>query len=296
MRESSQFKIILLIGGGCLNFMAKYLTIFLHLKEGKTTMNFSKVSMCLVAVALAACVSKSKYESETSELKSEIAKRNADIEKGKSELKAANDEKAQVQENLITVTKDRGQLKSSLEDMKKAMDEMRQRQAEERRRLKEFEDLTQRFKKLTDSGALSVQFVDGKMVVSLGSDVLFTSGSAKLSAAGHDAIKEVAAQLTAIPNKRYQVEGHTDNVPISTATFPSNWELASARALNVTRSMIDAGMPANRVSAASFADTSPRASNDTPEGRAQNRRIAIVVVPDLSTLPGYEELNKRNTP
>jgi chemotaxis protein MotB len=56
--------------------------------------------------------------------------------------------------------------------------------------------------------------------------------------------------------------------------------------------MIDAGMPANRVSAASYADTQPVQSNDTVEGKAANRRIAIVVVPDLSSLPGYDELNK----
>jgi chemotaxis protein MotB len=178
--------------------------------------------------------------------------------------------------------------------MKKAMEEMRQRQAEQKQRLQEFEDLTKRFKKLTDSGALSVQFIDGKMVVSLGSDVLFPSGSAKLSPSGLIALKEVTAQLKAIPGKRYQIEGHTDNLPIATAAFPSNWELASARALNVTRSMIAAGMPAERVSAASFGDTTPRQSNDTAEGKAANRRIAIVVVPDLSTMPGYEELSKRS--
>ncbi|MEN0060272.1 MAG: OmpA family protein, partial [Bdellovibrio sp.] len=176
--------------------------------------------------------------------------------------------------------------------MKKAMDEMRQRQVEQRKRLQEFEDLTKRFKKMTDAGALSVRIIDGKMVVSLGSDVLFPSGSARLSAAGHEAIKEVTVQLKSIPGKRYQIEGHTDNVPIATAVFPSNWELASARALNVTRSMIEAGMPAERVSAASFGDTTPVQSNETTEGKAANRRIAIVVVPDLSTMPGYEELNK----
>jgi chemotaxis protein MotB len=259
-------------------------------------MKCSHLVLGLISLCLISCVSKSKYEEDVTNLKAEVEKNKAEIQKNQTELKSTQDEKAKVQENLIAVTKDRGQLKTSLEEMKQAMDEMRQRQAEERKRLKEFEDLTQRFKKLTDSGALSVQFVDGKMVVSLGSDVLFTSGSAKLSTAGQEAVKEVAAQLNAIPNKRYQVEGHTDNVPIATAIFPSNWELASARALNVTKSMMDAGMPASRISAASFGDTSPRVANDTPEGRAQNRRIAIVVVPDLSTLPGYEELSKRSTP
>ena len=82
------------------------------------------------------------------------------------------------------------------------------------------------------------------------------------------------------------------NVAIATGIFPSNWELASARAVNVVKTMIENGMPAERVSAASFAETSPARPNTTAEGKAANRRIAIVVVPDLSSLPGYEELQK----
>lgn len=245
----------------------------------------NSIFLLAILVLFSGCVSSSKHRAE-------ISQRDDELKKEKETISILSQEKLQLEEKLINVTKDRGQLKNSLDEMKMAMDEMRNRQAEERKRLKEFEDLTARFKKLTDAGALSVKIIDGKMVVSLGSDVLFPSGSAKLSAAGLEAIKEVTAQLQAIAGKTYQVEGHTDNVPISTAVFPSNWELASARALNVTRAMIDAGMQANRVSAASFADTHPIQSNDTDEGKAANRRIAIVVVPDLSTMPGYEELNK----
>jgi chemotaxis protein MotB len=255
-----------------------------------------KVLLCglSIAIGMSACVSKSKHEKQMSELNQELTTTNEAIAKAKAENAALEAERNKIQDNLVATTKDRGQLKASLDEMKKAMEEMRQRQAEQKQRLQEFEDLTKRFKKLTDSGALSVQFIDGKMVVSLGSDVLFPSGSAKLSPSGMIALKEVTAQLKAIPGKRYQIEGHTDNLPIATAAFPSNWELASARALNVTRSMIAAGMPAERVSAASFGDTTPRKSNDTAEGKAANRRIAIVVVPDLSTMPGYEELSKRS--
>lgn len=246
-----------------------------------------------IAISMSACVSKSTHEKQVSDLNKQMDVAVTNIAKAKTENAALIEERNKLQENLIATAKDRGQLKTSLDEMKKAMEEMRQRQAEQKQRLQEFEDLTKRFKKLTDSGALSVQFIDGKMVVSLGSDVLFPSGSAKLSAAGLEALKEVTAQLSSIPDKRYQIEGHTDNVRIATATFPSNWELAAARALNVTRSMIEAGMPPERVSAASFGDTTPRQSNETPEGKAANRRIAIVVVPDLSTMPGYEQLSKK---
>jgi chemotaxis protein MotB len=225
-----------------------------------------------------ACVSKGRYKEDTETLQGKLD----------AEINAKHDCESQ----LLNAAKDKGALKSSLSDMQKAMDEMKARQAEERKRLQEFADLTRRFKKLTDSGALSVKIIDGKMVVSLGSDVLFGAGSSRLSKDGVKAIKEVAAQLAAIADKRYQVEGHTDNQPISTNVFPSNWELASARAVTVVKAMIDAGMAPERVSAASYADTKPVQPNDTVEGRAANRRVAIVVVPDLSSLPGYDELQK----
>jgi chemotaxis protein MotB len=235
--------------------------------------------------SLTACVSAGHYHTDVDNLQSQVAACQAAAEKQKVELNSCSDQS-------LSLSKDKGQMQSSLDDLKKAMDEMKVRQAEEQKRLKEFQDLTNRFKSLTDAGTLSVKIQDGKMVVSLGSDVLFASGSSRLSAKGILAVKEVSKQLTAIPDKRYQVEGHTDNVPIATANFPSNWELASARSITVMKEMIDSGMPANRVSAASFGDSSPLQSNDTPEGRAANRRIAIVVVPDLSSLPGYDELQK----
>jgi chemotaxis protein MotB len=132
------------------------------------------------------------------------------------------------------------------------------------------------------------------MTVALSSDVLFPSGSAKLSASGIASVKEVTGLLVSLVGRKYQIEGHTDNVPIKTSSYPSNWELASARAMTVLRTMLDSGMPADRISAASYGDTQPVAINETAEGKAQNRRIAIVIVPDLSGLPGFDELSKMN--
>ena len=248
---------------------------------------------------LSGCVSSSKYRTDVGSLQDQVSKDKAAITYEQAELKQSKADNqnlqvqlAQMDQKLVATAKDRGQLKSSLDDMNKAMEELRVRQAEQKKRLQEFQDLTRRFKSLTDSGAISVKIIDGKMVVSLGSDVLFPPGSAKLSAAGLDAVKEVSKQLTTITGKRYQIEGHTDNIPIASAAFPSNWELGAARALNVVKAMIESGMPPDHVSAATFGDTQPVQTNDTAEGRAANRRIAIVVVPDLSSLPGYDELNK----
>ena len=130
------------------------------------------------------------------------------------------------------------------------------------------------------------------MVVEMATDVLFGSGSARLSGDGRAAVQEVAGVLAELSGRRFQVEGHTDNVPIRTAQFPSNWELASARAITVVNEMIEAGVPNENVSAASFGEFKPAADNETPEGRAANRRIEIVLVPDLSTLPGFDELRR----
>jgi chemotaxis protein MotB len=129
------------------------------------------------------------------------------------------------------------------------------------------------------------------MVVALDSDLLFKSGSAALTPDGKKSVQEVATLLTSIPEKRFQVEGHTDNVGISSARYANNWELAAARAISVVQTMTDAGMPDTRVSAASFGEAKPAQPNDTKEGRAANRRVEIVVVPDLSKLPGFDALN-----
>jgi len=236
---------------------------------------------------LMGCVSKGTHESslkKIEELEAKAKDEGAAIERLGLEKTDLLQKLQENEEKLILAAKDKGQLKSSLDDMKQALEEMRQRQAEQKRQLEDFQDLTKRFSRLTDSGTLSVKMLDGKMVVSLGSDILFSSGSAKLSSQGLDAIREVTQQLALIQGKKYQVEGHTDTVPISTAVFPSNWELASARALTVVKFMVEQGMTPERISAASYGQYQPISVNDTAEGKASNRRIAIVIVPDLSSL------------
>jgi len=87
-----------------------------------------------------------------------------------------------------------------------------------------------------------------------------------------------------------RVGGHTDNVPIRTKRFRSNGELSAARAVNVTELIVKMGMSAQNISAAAYADTQPVATNDTEEGRAQNRRIEIALLPDLDELPDLSAL------
>jgi chemotaxis protein MotB len=223
--------------------------------------------------------------SDAATAKAEHARLQALLEQSRTDLGRASEE-------LAATLKDKAGLKDSVAEMQTALTELNRRKAEADRRLAEFKGLLARFQTLIDAGKLKVKIVDGRMVVALASDILFSSGSAALSKDGNAAVVEVAGLLASIPDRAFQVEGHTDAVPIKTTQFPSNWELASARALTVLKTMVDAGLPASRVSAASYGDQKPAASNDSPEGKAQNRRIEIALVPDLSTLPGFDELQR----
>jgi chemotaxis protein MotB len=91
-------------------------------------------------------------------------------------------------------------------------------------------------------------------------------------------------------NRRFQIEGHTDNVPIHKPQCRSNRDLALVRGLSVVRAMLDEGIVPNDISAASYGEVHPVASNADDAGRRANPCIEIIVVPDLSLLPGYEEL------
>jgi chemotaxis protein MotB len=219
----------------------------------------------------------------------ELADRIARLE---SELASAQQQREKLEAEKSAIVSDKSKLQASVEEMKRALADLARRKAEADARLAEFKSLINRFRSLIDAGKLRVKIADGRMVVELASDVLFASGSSMLSKDGQASIKEVAGVLASIPERKFQVEGHTDNVPIKSPQYPSNWELAAARAITVSKTMVDAGMPPERISAASFGEFKPARPNDAAEGRAANRRIEIVVVPDLSSLPGFDELNR----
>jgi chemotaxis protein MotB len=220
-----------------------------------------------------------------SELESRLATREADLARMDGQL-------AEEREKSARVIADKSAKQAEIEGMKKALAELAERKRQAEERVRQFKELVGRFQALIDAGTLDVRMVDGRMVLVLATDVLFASGSADLSAQGGTALAEVAAILAAMPDKRFQVEGHTDNVPIASSRFPNNWYLAASRAIGVVEHLVTSGMAATQLSAASFGDTRPVASNDDKTSRAVNRRIEIVIVPDLSELPGYDELNR----
>jgi len=115
--------------------------------------------------------------------------------------------------------------------------------------------------------------------------VLFSSGKAKLSDNGEKALTEVLNILVEFKDRRFLIAGHTDNQGIRGGRFDNNWELSTARALSVLEYMSKAGFDSKNLGAAGYGEWDPVAPNDTPENRQLNRRIEIILVPDLSELP-----------
>lgn len=183
--------------------------------------------------------------------------------------------------------------KSTMADMlaeaNRALEQARKRQAEAEARDAIYRRLRERLQSMIDAGKLNVRIVRGRMVIDLKQDILFPSGSATLSDIGQETLGEVADALAEFPDRSFQVEGHTDNVPIKTDRFPSNWELSTARAVSVVKLFQKRGMEPENLSAAGYGEFQPRADNGSAEGRTLNRRIEVVMVPDLQALPDLVE-------
>ncbi len=137
-------------------------------------------------------------------------------------------------------------------------------------------------------GQIEIEQLRTGIRLNLAQDVLFASGSAKLSRAGISVVNKVAGRLKKAPY-RIQVQGHTDPIPIRSTLrnrYPTNWELAAARASQVVRLLAEQGVGPDRLRAVSFGEYRPVASNETAEGRAKNRRIEIRLEPlDPSSAP-----------
>ena len=128
---------------------------------------------------------------------------------------------------------------------------------------------------------------DGRMVIVLPNNVLFDTAQVDIKSKGRDGLKQVSGVLRTLGDRHLQIAGHTDTVPISTPRFPSNWELSTARAVEVTKFLIGQGLRPNVLSAAGYGEYDGVASNDTAEGRSKNRRIEITLVPTIDELAQY---------
>jgi chemotaxis protein MotB len=228
----------------------------------------------VLAGVLTACgVPKSQYDALTAQEQKE----KTDSDKEIADLKARIADLEAKQGGLDEKTK------AELEELRK------QKEAADAR-AKLFDDFVQKFKSMIDAGKLDITTRRGQIVLALATDVLFDEGKTDIKPDGKTAIAEVASALKGVAARRFQVAGHTDTFPIHNKDFPSNWELSTARAVAVVKLLVKEGVKADSLSAAGYAEFDPAQSNGTDKGRAKNRRIEIVLVPNIEELVKMPEL------
>ena len=146
-----------------------------------------------------------------------------------------------------------------------------------------YDNLVKEMRQEIEQGDIKITQAVDKLSVNFVEKILFDSGKDRIKPAGLDVLKRVGDILKGVGDRQIRVEGHTDNVPIGSRTrkrFPTNWELSTARATRVVRYLRDqVGISPDLLSATGYADNRPVADNETFEGRAQNRRIEIVLLP-----------------
>jgi chemotaxis protein MotB len=245
------------------------------------------------------------------ELEAALAEANKKLDATQGELSAEKGKNKQLTEENQTLQQKIAQLEDQIRKLnaqitvleqqnddlaKKAgatQEELKALRAEKAKRLAElqvYKDLFGKLKALVDAGTIKVEFRKGRLVVKLASSILFDSGKTELKPEGQTALANLATALKSLSDREFLVAGHTDNVPIKTARFRSNWELSTARSVVFVNQMISQGYPAQQLGAAGFGEFDPVSDNSTPEGRSQNRRIEVVLMPLLGDIPGMQEM------
>jgi chemotaxis protein MotB len=235
---------------------------------------------------------KAKLTDTEGKLAAEKAAHRKEVDARDARILALENKLKSLGQDVSRLETERVGLGGELDQANKRMEELRKAQAQAEARAAQFRKLVTQFKSLTDAGKLQVEIRENRMIVRLGDKILFDPGKTELKPEGKDALKQVTTVLKDLPNRNYQVAGHTDNIPIKSKRFRSNWDLSTARAVEVVDFMIASGLEPKRVSAAGYAEQSPVAANDTPENKAKNRRIEITLVPNLDDLPPIDDALK----
>jgi len=251
-------------------------------------------AFALVALGAAGCVSKSEYtktvqaaqtrydalDADNARLKRELAeagKRNEQL-KGDLTLKSGELGKtiAELRQRVGALESDNTRLTQELADSQKAREE------KVREVSSTYEQLMAKMKGEIDKGQVTISELKGKLTLNMVEAILFDSGQAEVKPDGLVVLGKVIEVLKPVTGKSIRIEGHSDDQPIVgalTQRYPTNWELSAARAINIARYLQKQGVDPANLSSAAFGEFKPVADNATPEGRAKNRRIEIVLVP-----------------
>lgn len=208
------------------------------------------------------------------------------------EIAKLRNQASELEANAARIAKEREQLRQEQSQLAATLEQERLAKEEEIKRLtRTQEELSKSLQDEISKGNITIQQVRDRLTINMVDRVLFDSGQAQVKPAGVKVLKQVSDILKTVTDKQIRIEGHTDNKPISTKLqdrFKTNWELSTGRATTVVRYLIDQGsVDRQHLSAVGYADTQPRASNDSEEGRSSNRRIEIVLYPkDLKDIAG----------
>jgi chemotaxis protein MotB len=187
-------------------------------------------------------------------------------------------------------------LTASLEQERKALAEYQKRAEQLDQIRKRFEALRNKLQKLTQLG-LKVIVRDNRMVIQLPGDVLFDSGSDKLKKEGENILRQIGEVIRGdkdLAAREFQVAGHTDSKPLKGGRFADNWGLSAMRARSVLTFLTSegGGLDPRKWSAAGYAETDPVAPNESEDGRQKNRRVELVVQPNVEEMLNLESLTK----
>jgi chemotaxis protein MotB len=220
----------------------------------------------------------------------------ADLDTTKQQLAAEQARTRTLQDEIAALQTSIDESQRKIDDLMAAKEvsdmqlaELRDEQERRRVELATYEALLKRLEKLIDAGTVQISFRKGRMIVELASAVLFDSGKTELKEEGKQALEKLVEAFSAVSNRDLMIAGHTDNVPIKTRRYKSNWELSTQRAVVVVDFMIEKGFPAQHLGAAGYSEFDPVDDNTTDKGRAHNRRIEIQLMPDLAPLKGIEK-------
>jgi chemotaxis protein MotB len=260
-------------------------------------------------LGLGACVSSGSHKEVVAE-RDDLARSKRSLEARVERLEDSNasldaerlrlsEETEDQREALDGLSKEREELEEQVGALREAEAELSANLATSQAELdassREVEELKGTYQGLVDdlesevaSGQIEIEQLREGVRVAVSDEILFASGSAELGADGRTVLAKVADRLQGM-SYRVDVQGHTDSVPISgrlRSRYPSNWELAAARASSVVRLFLDRGLSGDRLTVVSLAEFAPVASNDDVEGRALNRRIEIRLIPDRGGVGG----------
>ena len=195
---------------------------------------------------------------------------------------------------------ERTELSKTLADTRTRLEDLAKKQAAAEARLAQFKTLVGKFKRMSQENRARALIRRGQMLIEIPTDHLFEAGKTAVTADGKLTLADVAKILKGMEGRTFQVAGHTDNIKLEKKTkFTSNWELSTARAVEVTKLLVEYGMDQSALSAGGFAEFASVAPNDTDENRRKNRRIEIVLVPtaeEIVSLPGVQELGDAAVP